>query len=191
MSRSSDAWSSIPLASLAAALPAVAPLTPPSAQAAQSLSIEPAQKTAFPEADRFEARVLRPTPEQQRALDALAPVRQRGEVRQIEAWAGTQRLGTLYVDDVIGKVEWITYALALGPDGSVRNLEILEYRETHGFEVRTPSWRKQFAGHKADAPLHFGEDIKNISGATLSCSHLTAGVQRLLWLHTQGNRIPR
>jgi hypothetical protein len=187
MSKSCDGWTSVSLVSLASA--GIAALCPPPAEAAQYMSIEQAERAAFPEADRFEARSLRLTPDQMRALDAVASVRQRGEIRQIDAWAGSKLVGTLYVDDVIGKVEWVTYALALGADGSVRSLEILEYRETHGYEVRTPSWRKQFAGLHVGTPFHFGDDIKNISGATLSCAHLTAGVQRLLALHAQSGRV--
>ena len=183
MSASRPGWTTTSLVALTSA--GVPALFPPAVHAAQYMSVEQAQKAAFPEADRFEARSLRLTPEQLKTLDGVASVRQRGEIRRIEAWAGNKLLGTLYVDDVIGKVEWVSYALALGADGSVRTLDILEYRETHGYEVRTPSWRKQFAGRRADTPFHFGEDIKNISGATLSCAHLTAGVQRLLALHAQ------
>lgn len=183
MTASHSGWTTVPLVAIAGAgLTAVAP---PAAVAAQYMSVEQAQRAAFPDADRFDARVLRLTPDRLKALDAVAPVRQRGEIRRVDAWAGSRLLGTLYVDDVIGKVEWVTYALAVGPDGAVRGVEILDYRETHGFEIRTPGWRKQFVGRRADAPFHFAEDIKNISGATLSCAHLTAGVQRLLALHAQ------
>ncbi len=177
-------WVRLSATALAATAGATAGFAPP-AIGAQYLSAEQAPKALFAEADRFDVRVLRLTPDQLKALDGLAPVRQRGEVRVIDAWAGNRRLGTVYIDDVIGKVEWITYALALSPEGEVRGLEILEYRETHGFEVRTAAWRRQFSGHRAGQPLNFGEDIKNISGATLSCAHLTAGVQRLLALHQQ------
>lgn len=180
---SPDNWTSISLVALAAT--GVTAIAAPTAHASQFMSVEQAQKAAFPDADRFDAHTLRLTPEQLKSLDGVAPVRQRGEIRRIDAFAGSKLLGSLYVDDVIGKVEWITYTLAIGADGTVRALDILDYRETHGFEVRTPSWRKQFAGRRADTPFHFGDDIKNISGATLSCAHLTAGVQRLLALHGQ------
>lgn len=189
MTSSTHGWQRVSLVALAAG--GIAGLAVPAAQAASYMSVEQAQKAAFPDADRFDTRVLRLTAEQAKALDAVATVRQRGEIRRIDAWAGARLLGTLYVDDVLGKVEWVTYALALGADGSVRSLEILDYRETHGFEVRTPSWRKQFVGRRADQPFHFGDDIKNISGATLSCAHLTAGVQRLLALHGQLGATPR
>ncbi|MCK6373931.1 MAG: FMN-binding protein [Zoogloea sp.] len=189
MTTSNNGWTTLPLVVIAGT--GLAAFVPPTAHAAQYMGVEQAQKAAFPDADHFDVRNLRLTPEQIKNLDAVAPVRQRGEVRRIDAWAGNRLLGTLYVDDVIGKVEWITYAMAIGADGTLRSVEILEYRETHGFEVRTPGWRKQFAGRRADTPFHFGEDIKNITGATLSCAHLTAGVQRLLALHAQLGSQPR
>jgi hypothetical protein len=88
--------------------------------------------------------------------------------------------GWMFVDQVIGKHEFITYAVALEPDGTVRQVEIMEYRESYGGEVRNGRWRKQFAGKKAGDALAIDEDIRNISGATLSCTHLTDGVRRLL-----------
>jgi len=42
---------------------------------------------------------------------------------------------------VIGKHELITYAVGIGSDGAVRGVEILDYRETRGGEVRDPRWR--------------------------------------------------
>jgi Na+-transporting NADH:ubiquinone oxidoreductase subunit NqrC len=182
---SARAWLTVPAASLLLATGSLAALAPQPAFAGQYLTIEQAQTALFAEADRFEPRTVRLTPEQLKTLDGVAQVRQRGELRVIEAYQGNRLLGTIYIDDVIGKVEWITYAVAIGSDGTVRSLEVLEYRETHGSEIRLPGWRKQFLGRRADTPFHFGEDIKNISGATLSCSHLTAGVQRLLTLHQQ------
>jgi Na+-transporting NADH:ubiquinone oxidoreductase subunit NqrC len=65
----------------------------------------------------------------------------------------------------------------------VRGIEILEYRESYGHEVRMAAWRKQFAGKSIADPLQLDQDIRNISGATLSCRHVTAGVKRLLALH--------
>ena len=88
--------------------------------------------------------------------------------------------GWLFVDQVIGKHEFITYALALEADGAVRQVEIMEYRESYGGEVRNSRWRKQFAGKKPGDSVAIDDDIRNISGATLSCTHVTDGVRRLL-----------
>jgi Na+-translocating ferredoxin:NAD+ oxidoreductase RnfG subunit len=84
------------------------------------------------------------------------------------------------VDDVVGKFERITYAVGIGAEGAVRGVEILSYRESHGHEVRLPAWRRQFVGKTASSPLRLGEDIANISGATLSCRHVTDGVRRIV-----------
>ena len=59
-------------------------------------------------------------------------------------------------------------------------IEILTYREGHGAEVRLPAWRNQFVGKTAADPVKIGSDIANISGATLSCTHITDGVHRLV-----------
>jgi Na+-transporting NADH:ubiquinone oxidoreductase subunit NqrC len=84
---------------------------------------------------------------------------------------------------VIGKHEFITYALALTPDGTIRGIEILDYRETYGGEIRNPNWRRQFVGKRSGSRLRLDEDIKNISGATLSSRHVTDGVRRLLAIY--------
>ncbi|MDE3162418.1 MAG: FMN-binding protein, partial [Acidobacteriota bacterium] len=62
----------------------------------------------------------------------------------------------------------------------VKGVEILEYREAYGGQIRDPEWQKQFLGKDASAKLQLGKSIRNISGATLSCKHITDGVERLL-----------
>ena len=51
---------------------------------------------------------------------------------------------------------------------------------TFAYEIRNEAWRKQFTGKNSSAKLKLDEDIRNISGATLSCRHITDGVKRLL-----------
>ena len=55
---------------------------------------------------------------------------------------------------MIGKHEFIPFALGLNQDGSVKDIEILEYRESYGDQVRKPAWRAQFTGKRHRAPLH-------------------------------------
>jgi Na+-translocating ferredoxin:NAD+ oxidoreductase RnfG subunit len=96
--------------------------------------------------------------------------------------AGDRELGRFYADAVIGKQEYIGYALAVDATGRVLRLDVLEYRETHGWEIRNERWRSQFVGKSAADPVEVSRDIANISGATLSCRHVTDGVRRLLAL---------
>jgi Na+-translocating ferredoxin:NAD+ oxidoreductase RnfG subunit len=159
----------------------VAATLPTSAFAVDYLSVEQAQKVLFPQAERFESRALSLTAEQLQAVEARHGVKARtARWRVWQASAGGKPLGWVVVDDVVGKFELITYAVAVGADGAVQQVEILSYRESHGAEVRLPAWRKQFVGKTASAPLQVGQDINNISGATLSCSHVTEGVKRIV-----------
>lgn len=148
--------------------------------ATQYLTVEQAQHELFPDATAFRDASLRLTSEQMRAVEQLSglPARSVGW-RVYAAYRGDAPLGYIVLDDVIGKFELISYAVALNPDASVKQIEILAYRESHGFEIRSPAWRRQFAGKTAQAGLAIGEGIANISGATLSCSHVTDGVRRI------------
>ncbi|HSY07141.1 MAG TPA: FMN-binding protein [Steroidobacteraceae bacterium] len=98
---------------------------------------------------------------------------------QLHAWRDAGG-GWFLLDQVIGKHEFINYAVALDANGSIRQLEILDYHESYGGEVHLPAWRRQFVGKQHGAPLQLNGAIKNISGATLSCGHVTDGVRRLL-----------
>ncbi|KVS41490.1 FMN-binding protein [Burkholderia ubonensis] len=91
--------------------------------------------------------------------------------------------GWFVLDKVVGKHEKIAYAVALNANGSVRGIDILSYQETYGAEVRNADWRAQFVGKTSHDAVQLGKDVRNISGATLSCKHITQGVKRVLTLH--------
>jgi uncharacterized protein with FMN-binding domain len=88
--------------------------------------------------------------------------------------------GYFIVDRVVGKHEYITVAVGINANGTVKQIEIMEYNESYGYEVRDAAWRAQFVGKNAGSALQLNVDIKNISGATLSSKHITDGVKRLL-----------
>jgi hypothetical protein len=138
-----------------------------SAHAVQYLSIPEAQKLAFPSATQFV------------------------ETQPGRAWkaqAGSQVIGLFVFDRVIGKHLYIDYAVSLDPGGRVRRVDILQYRESYGGEVRGASWLAQFVGKTSASALAVGNDIRNISGATLSCHHVTEGVKKILGLFGHGIR---
>ncbi|MCH7344946.1 FMN-binding protein [Pelomonas sp. CA6] len=173
---------------LSLVVPALVALAPAGALAVDYMSAEAAAKLLFAEADRFEARDWRLDAAQAQALAAQGLKPRSGPWRLRLAYRGSELLGVVVVDDVLGKFELISYAVGVGMDGLVRGVEILAYRESHGHEVRMPAWRKQFVGKTVGAPLKLGEDIANISGATLSCGHVTEGVKRVVAVVDQARR---
>jgi len=123
------------------------------ANAVLYLSVAEAQKAAFPSA-------------------SFTPV-ENGRV-----WRASTG-GIFVLDHVIGKHLYIDYAVSI-VGGRVRRVDILAYRESYGGEIRSPSWLAQFVGKSSGSALKIGNDIRNISGATLSCLHVTEGVKRIL-----------
>jgi Na+-translocating ferredoxin:NAD+ oxidoreductase RnfG subunit len=134
----------------------------------------------FPDADRFAPREITLDAAQMQKLDAAGVRARSARWRVLVAQRGDTTLGCVVVDEVIGKFELISYAVGLTPDGAVKQVEVLSYRESHGHEIRLPAWRRQFVGKTVASPLKIGDDIANISGATLSCSHVTEGVKRIV-----------
>jgi Na+-translocating ferredoxin:NAD+ oxidoreductase RnfG subunit len=168
-----DGWRVLPLAVLA-----VAP-----AYAAEYMTVEAAQRAAFPDASAFVPVAANLSADARARLAAIAQPPGARDPRVWRAMDGSKFLGTFFADAVIGKQEYISYALALDAAGRVLRLDVLEYRETHGWEIRNERWRAQFAGKSVADPVEVSRDIANVSGATLSCRHVTDGVRRLLALN--------
>jgi len=165
------------------------------------LSFAEAKRICFTNATRFEDVQLGLNSADRKSIETAAGVKvKNSELKLAKAWSGGTIVGTVWLDHVIGKHELIDYVVAISPEGKVTQVEILEYREHYGGQIRQQDWRAQFKGKTADAPLKHGRDIYNISGATLSCRHVTEGVKRVLATYhhmrdrllnpATGNRVP-
>lgn len=142
-------------------------------------SVEEAQQVLFPQQTLVAAPATL-ADVQARSVETASGVRVRE--RTVQRWRAADG-GWFYLDQVIGKHEYITYALALDASGAVRGLEILRYNESYGQQVRNPQWRAQFNAKRNGDAVRLAQDIVNLSGATLSCRNLTDGVRRLLATH--------
>jgi hypothetical protein len=140
------------------------------------LNVVQAQHALFP-GGKLREQPVELSPEQCQAIAKASGVKVRATRPKV--WR-VETGGWFIVDEVLGKHEFITYALGLDSHGAVKGIEVMDYRENYGSEVRQGSWRSQFVDKKHGAPLKLEGDIKNISGATLSCRHITEGVKRLL-----------
>lgn len=157
------------------ALP-ISVLIAPSTFAVQYLTVDQAQRAIFP-GKSLTAAPVKLAPAQRKAIEQASGVRVLHNEQQVWRVSGG---GWFIVDEVVGKHEFITYALGLNENGSVKQIEVMDYRETYGGQIRDDNWRAQFVGKTSQSPLKLDRDIKNISGATLSCRHITDGVKRLL-----------
>ncbi len=163
-----------------AAFLAVLLLASPSAEAKRYLTPVQAQKLCFPEADRFEWQQRKFT-----AVEAAQIKKASGvNLKLPGAWYALalkddKVIGAMIVDRVMGKHEMIDIAVALDTVGTVRCIEILEYRESIGDEIRRVGWRKQFVAKDSRSKLKLNDDIANITGATISCQNVTEGVRRV------------
>jgi hypothetical protein len=161
-------------------IPAAVIAAPICAYATQYLTVEQAQQAIFPGAEFTPASItLNDT--QRKEIERRTGVNVR--VRDQRIWRVSTG-GFFIVDEVVGKHEFITYAAGLNPDGSVHQIEIMDYRESYGYEIRNEAWRRQFVGKRDGDPLKLDVDIQNIGGATLSCRHISDGVKRLLALYS-------
>lgn len=163
----------VPLVAMAVAL------APAPAAAKRYLTTEEALAVLFP-GQAMTPVALSTTKEQRREIERRARVSAGGGWKP-EAWRAPDG-GWAMVDRVLGKHEYITFAVAVDAKGAVRGVEILEYRETYGYEVRNERWRAQFTGKTGREPVRLDKDVMNIGGATLSCRHVTDGVRRLIAL---------
>lgn len=143
------------------------------------LSEEKAVQILFPGLI-FTSESLQLTSTEQEKIKSLSGERVR--TANVRAWK-SKNGSWVFIDRVLGKHEYITFALGIDSQGKVKGVEILEYRESYGHEVRSEKWRAQFVDKDASSTLRLDQDINNISGATLSSDHLTAGVRRILRTH--------
>ncbi len=143
------------------------------------LTLEQAKQVIFPNQTFIDVALVL-TPEQCDEIKKKSGISVR--LKQIKAWR-TSGGNYFIVDEVLGKHEFITYAVGINQDGSVTQIEIMDYRETYGYQIINKDWRDQFVGKTSAATFKLDQDIKNISGATLSCRHVTDGVKRVLAMY--------
>jgi Na+-translocating ferredoxin:NAD+ oxidoreductase RnfG subunit len=139
------------------------------------LSIEQAKKILWHNKSMKETEIIL-TKDQMKSIKKSSNVRVNNN--KIKALKSSDN-NWLIIDQVIGKHENIDIAVATNSFGLITGVEILQYRETYGSEIRAKKWLVQFLGKSSKENLKLDKQIKNISGATLSCRHVTDGITRL------------
>lgn len=140
--------------------------------AANYMTVEQAQAAMFPDATFTPSFVKLDDRQADRIIvDARANVLN----RDIKAWKVSTG-GWFILDQVLGRDDWISYAVGITAQGKIKQIEILECLDKYDGITR-PEWRAQFYGKHHGSNL---TEIDSISGSTLSSSQMTAGVRRIL-----------
>lgn len=115
-----------------------------------------------------------------------------GRVKVFVGKTGIRTDGYALIMNEIGKSDPITFIVAMDPEGKVRTVAIMEFRESRGWEVKEPRFLRQFNGKKSRDRLRVNDDIVNLSGATLSSYAVAKGVKKAVvlvdyfYLHPKG-----
>jgi hypothetical protein len=140
------------------------------------LTKKQAFEIAFPGADKVDREKKWLTDAQKNSIGELCL--QKIETNRMTFYVGKRNgtpIGYAFFDHEVGKSFPITFMTVLNIDGSVRDVEIMVYREPRGWEVRYPSFMDQFTGRTADSDYR---TVNTITGATLSVRALVKGVSR-------------
>jgi Na+-translocating ferredoxin:NAD+ oxidoreductase RnfG subunit len=174
------------------ALPLLATLilaTPAAAQAPEFyeqvyLSKDQALAVALPPHDKVVARVLTPTPDQRKQAERrLGRKLEEPSYTFFEGQAGGKPVGHAIVLDELGKHYPITFVVGLTPDGAVREVAVMTYREKRGDAVKRRRFLNQFKDKTDADPIMVNRDIVHLTGATVSSWSLAAGVKKAVVLH--------
>lgn len=101
---------------------------------------------------------------------------------RVRHWSRGNR--SVWILEEIGKEKPITTGFIV-EDGRIKSVEVLIYRESHGWEVSKPFFTSQFSGSALQGNQQLSREIKNIAGATLSVRALTKLARLALFLDSQ------
>jgi Na+-translocating ferredoxin:NAD+ oxidoreductase RnfG subunit len=145
------------------------------------LTEEEGLRKMIPNADRFDIDPVHLSADQLAQAQQLAGRAFRESDYRFRAGRkGAEIVGYATVMEVVGKERPITFLIGIQPNGEIKGVEVLVYRESRGAEVRHPRFMAQFVGKKIDNPLRLGDDVESISGATLSARAAAYAVRKAL-----------
>ena len=85
-------------------------------------------------------------------------------------------IGYFIVPSEFSKYKKFDYLIIYNNFAEILKVEILNYRESHGFEICNKRWLKQFIGNNSDSEFEFNSKVDAISGATISVNSLKTSV---------------
>lgn len=155
------------------------------------LTKEKAIKQILPKSEKVTEERKALTPKQKQAIEKAL----RGKIKEKAFTFYVGRTndkidGYAVIHDEIGKELPITFIIGIKPNGKISEVAVMEFRESRGGEVRHKRFLHQFENKDSDDPLSLNKDIKNITGATLSCRAAIVASRKVLaaWEELYGGK---
>ena len=140
---------------------------------AETLLTEPeVLKIVFPKSQSVETQVRTLAASQRDALQKKAGLRFPETEYRMFIGHGKEGIdGYAVIMNEIGKHEYITFIVGVSPKGEIRDVAVMDYRETRGWEVKEQRFLRQFRGKSLADPITVDRDIVNYTrrDAVLAC----------------------
>jgi len=107
-------------------------------------------------------------------------LRHRFAALRVRYWADESR--SAWILDEVGKELPITIGVSVA-GGAIAGVQVLEFRESRGWEVRYPFFTDQFADARLGPKQNLDRRIDGITGATMSVNAVTRIARIALLLH--------
>ncbi|MCH8218514.1 MAG: FMN-binding protein [Planctomycetes bacterium] len=109
-------------------------------------------------------------------------MKHRYPVLKVKYWKKGER--SAWILEEIGKVKPITAGFVIDRD-KIAYVKVLIYRESHGWEIKRKSFRKQFKTATLKERYRLSRSIDGITGATMSVNAFKNMARLALFLHGQ------
>ena len=167
---------------LASLLVLAAPMSPLAAQGKVFLSTKEALALAFPGCEVERVKHVLDAAKKKRATELAGHKPRRSMVYAYEARKEGKLVGTAYFDRHRVRSKQELVMVVVGPDSSVRRLEVLSFEEPVDYLPRG-SFYAQLVGRALDKDLSTKRGIVGVTGATLTVNATVQAVRRVLAAH--------
>ncbi len=100
---------------------------------------------------------------------------------RVKYWKNNEK--TVWILEEIGKEKYITTGIVVNNNAQIKDVSVLIFRESRGWEVKYDFFTKQFDGLRQKENTQLSNHIDAITGATLSVNALKKQARMALYLH--------
>ncbi|MDR4504643.1 MAG: FAD:protein FMN transferase [Candidatus Scalindua sp.] len=145
------------------------------------LTPEQALQQTFPDCDSIVYEEIIPTEEEKNRLQKR--LKRKIFEDRFTVYIGIRSgvvAGYAIITEEVGKFHPYTFIVSSNPEGEIRHIAVLVYRESRGSEIMNKRFLHQFKGKSLKNRIRINRDIINITGATMSVVTMCTGVKKVL-----------